>query len=207
MDKVKAGLRGLNALQKATKAAIVYQQMNGNPDFPAPDPSMAEFHAAYLELKAANLAALDRGRMAMHRRNMAVERMDHLLTRLAAYVNSVCLGDRLKLESSGFKLVKKPSPISSLEVPGDLTVRRTAYENVFNVRWNSVKGALMYEVEVKPDGSPNWERVTLTGRTSVRVKDELAQPFVQFRVCAIGRQTTSPWTAPKFLNAETLPVS
>ena len=37
--------------------------------------------------------------------------------------------------------------------------------------------------------------------------DELAQPFVQFRVCAIGRQTTSPWTAPKFLNAETLPVS
>ena len=45
MEKVKAGLRGLSAIDKLVKGRVVHSQMSGNPHFPAPVPSMAELKA------------------------------------------------------------------------------------------------------------------------------------------------------------------
>jgi hypothetical protein len=201
MNKVKAGLRGLNPLEKATRAAIVYNHMNGNPDFPTPSPSMAQFHAAYIELKEANLAALDRGRRAIARRDSAVQRMNEYLTRLAGYVNSTCLGDTLKLAGSGFELVKRAEPISSLNRPEQLQVRPTAFPGQLKLHWERVPGALIYQVEraLHAHGEPEqWERVRLTSRPQL-ILDGFA-PYVQetFRVCAVGTKTQSPYSPPAF---------
>ncbi len=197
MHKVKAGLRGLTALEKATRAAVVYSRMNGNPDFPDPSPSMAEFHAAYIELKEANLAALDRGRMAIARKDRAVERINAHLTRLAGYVNSTCLGDIHKLMGSGFRLVERPAPINRLETPRRITVRPTLYPQQLKVRWERVPGAVIYQVEraTKSDaGQEQWERVALTTRTNYLV-DEMPSHVPQtFRVCAVGTKTESPYS-------------
>lgn len=201
MNKVKAGLRGLSPVEKATRAAIVYNHMNGNPDFPAPSPSMAELHAAYIELKEANLAALDRGRRALLRRDMAVERMNEYLTRLAGYVNSTCLGDTLKLASSGFELVKRPAPISALREPVQLKVRGTAFPGQLKLRWERVPGALVYEVEraLHAIGEPDrWERVCLISRPSIVLDGFPSHVPQRFRVCAVGTRTQSPYSAPAF---------
>lgn len=201
MDKVKAGLRGLNPFDKATRAAIVYSKMNGNAHFPNPEPSMAEFHAAYLELKQANLAALDRGRMAIFKRNRAVERIDDYLSRLASYVNSACQGDTLKLVSSGFFLVKRAEPNSSLEPPKLVTVRATAYPGQVKLRWPPVHGTRMYEVERMVEvvnGVERWERVASTSRTHLLVDDMPSHELQRFRVCALGTQTVSPYSAVAF---------
>ena len=88
MEKVKAGLRGLNALEKLTKGQIVLKQMSGNPDFPNPEPSMAELQIAVDELEDACEKALDRGHRAIVRKQLAVAVMDQYLTRLAGYANS-----------------------------------------------------------------------------------------------------------------------
>ena len=66
MDKVKAGLRGLTAEEKLVKGRVVLQQMQGNPDFPDPVPSMADLKQACDRLEAANLAALDRDLPFLH---------------------------------------------------------------------------------------------------------------------------------------------
>lgn len=195
MEKVKTGLRGLSAVAKAQRASIVYTHMNGNPHFPSPTPSMAEFHAAYIELKSANLAALDRGRMAMARRDRAVEVMDSCLTRLAAYVNSTCLGDSIKLASSGFLLVKRPEPISTLKRPTGMKVRPTAYPGQVRISWNPVPGARMYELERSETGAINgpWEHVVTISRPYL-VTDGIASNTLQlFRVRAIGTRTESPY--------------
>lgn len=198
MNKVKTGLRGLNPTAKAQRAAIVYSQMNGNPAFPAPTPSMAEFHAAYVELKEANLAALDRGRMALARRNSAEQRMDMLLTRLAGYVNSECLGDTLKLRSSGFLLVKRGTPINTLAPPAELTVRPTAFPGQVKLRWQRVPGAIMYVVEraISDFGQPDqWERVDETSRPQYVLDGMEPHTPLRFRVRALGTQVKGPYSA------------
>lgn len=197
MEKVKAGLRGLGPLDKATRAAVVYGQMHGNPNFPNPEPSMAEFHAAYLELKRTNLAALDRGRSAIFQRNMAVDRIDQYMSRLAAYVNSVCMGDVAKLNTSGFLLVKRAEPINSLNQPEQVTVRSTAYPGQVKVRWQNVPGALVYQVErllEETNGEERWVRVALTSRPQLVVDGLPSHVPQRFRVCAVGTKTESPYS-------------
>lgn len=194
MNKVKAGLRGLNPKDKEQRAAIVYGQMNGNPDFPNPSPSMAEFHAAYLELKAANIAALDRGRMALARRDSAVARIDAYLTRLAGYVNSVCLGDHTKLMYSGFELVKRGTPISSLQAPTSFKVRPTSYPGEVRLSWNPVKGSRMYTIEravEHANGELEWLRLDETSRSYFTVTGLPSHVPCQFRVYARGTQVNS----------------
>ena len=189
MEKVNAGLRGLDPLDKATRAAVVYSKMNGNANFPDPEPSMIEFHAAYLELKRANLAAVDRGRMATFKRNKAVERIDDYLSRLASYVNSACQGDTAKLITSGFFLVKRAEPISSLKYPELVTVRSTAYPGQVKLRWQNVPGVLVYQVErliEEADGVQRWERLVLTSRPQLLVNGLPSNALQRFRVCAVG---------------------
>lgn len=198
MHKVKAGLRGLNPSQKQQRAAIVYNHMHGNANYPDPSPSMAEFHAAYIELKEANLGAMDRGRKALFRRDRAVERMDSYLTRLAGYVNSVCLGDLLKLSDSGFELAKHGSPIRSLKRPEGLTVRATPYPGQVKLRWERVPGAIIYIVEraLHGHGEPeNWVQVDLTSRPTYVLSDLEPQVPQWFRVRARGTQAEGPNSA------------
>lgn len=205
MNKVKTGLRGLNPVAKAHRAAVVYSQMNGNPAFPAPSPSMAEFHAAYIELKEANVAALDRGRMALARRDRAEERMDMLLTRLAAYVNSEGLGDTMKLISSGFQLVKRGTPINTLDRPTALTVRPTAFPGQVKLRWQRVPGAIMYVVEraISDFGQPDqWERVDETSRPQYTLDGMEPHRPLRFRVRASGTQVKGPYSAVAYGKAD-----
>jgi hypothetical protein len=158
---------------------------------------MAEFHAAYLELRRTNLAAQDRGRRAIFQRNMAVERMDQYLSRLAAYVNSVCMGDVSKLITSGFLLVKRAEPINSLSQPEQVTVRSTAFPGQVKVRWQNVPGALIYQVErlmKDTNGEERWERVALTSRPQLLVDGLPSYVPQRFRVCAVGTKTESPYS-------------
>lgn len=201
MDKVKTALRGLNAQDKAVRAAIVYTHMNGNPDFPNPSPSMAEFHAAYIELKEANLAALDRGRRALARRDSAEKRISDHLTRLAGYVNSTCLGDTVKLANSGFELAKRPTPASSLDQPVQLKVRATPFPGQLKLRWKSVRHARMYHVEqaMHAPGEPErWEVIAYTSKP-VLIRDGYPSHVQQtFRVYAVGTHGRSPYSPVAF---------
>ncbi|MBK9764919.1 MAG: fibronectin type III domain-containing protein [Flavobacteriales bacterium] len=197
MAKVKAGLRGLSANQKATRAAVLYSQMNGNPNFPDPVPSMPEFHAAYIELKESILAALDCGRLAIARKDRAVQRIDEYMTRLAGYVNSACLGDIRKLNSSGFELVKRPAPINTLDVPRNFRVRATAYPEQLKARWERVPGAVIYQLERAISGqgdAEQWEVVDLTTRTSYVVSRMPSTVSQTFRVVAVGCSIRSPYS-------------
>ena len=197
MDKVKTALRGLNPRQKAVRARIVYARLNGNPDFPDPQPTLAEFKAAIDELTAANLEARDRGRRAILHRDACAKRMDQMLTRMAAYVNSTALGDTLKLAGSGFLLVKRPKPISSLHEPRKITARPTPFPGQVEVRWEGVSGALVYEVEqaVGEFGPERrWERIAITSKPQLVVKHLQSNAYHTFRVYAIGTRTFSPYS-------------
>jgi hypothetical protein len=197
MEKVKAGLRGLTPTMKLLRSRIVLEQMSNNPSFPNPVPSMAELAQACDELEEANRAALDRGRMACLRKRVAVTRMDEMLTRLAGYVNSAADGDTTRLLSSGFELVKAPEPISSLPQPQGLRALRTPYPDQLELRWHTVRGSLIYEVEEALDsdtGERTWQRLCMTSKPRLTVTEREPGRIYVFRVCAFGTKVQSPYS-------------
>lgn len=204
MSKAKAGLRGLNAIDKQRRAAIIHGCMSGNPLFPNPSPSMAEFGQALAELRQANIDALDRGKSAILRKNIAERTISDMITRLAGYVNSVCAGDTLKIMSSGFERTKAPEPISSLQAPKSARVRSTPYPSRLMVKWERVPGALIYQVEEQvttADGGKEWQLVELTSRPKLEVDGRPSDQYHTFRICAVGTKTQSPYAEARYIKA------
>lgn len=197
MEKVKAGLRGLSAEDKAVLGESVYNALLGNAHFPDPQPSLATYRAVLDELYAANVDAIDRGRRACARKRVAVAEFDKATARLAAYVNSIALGDVTKLGTSGFKAAKRPEPQNTLEQPKVIEFRHTYWENRVEMRWERVPGALIYQVERTLPASgqeDNWERVGLTSRLKLAVERECNGIRYAYRVCAIGAQLQGPYS-------------
>ncbi len=185
----------MNAAQKQERASIIHDHMVGNPLFPNPSPSMAEFGAAIVELKEANVLALDRGRLALLRRDRADELITSMITRLAGYVNSICLGDALKIASAGFEMAKRPEPISQLNAPRSAGARPGVAAHQLILRWAPVPGAVIYMLEEATGGTfeaPEWTTLQFTSdhRVLLNGRDK-SQPST-FRVHAMGRRTKSP---------------
>lgn len=197
MEKVKAGLRGLTAADKVVLAGAVYDSLLGNPHFPAPEPSLAELQAGRDDLSQAIVDAMDRGRAACARKSAAVARMDGLLSRLAAYVNSACAGDTVKLSTSGFNLAKQAEPLSTLDAPSDFGSKRPPYAGQVELYWKRVPGTLVYEVEIAigPEGDQQqWRRLGLTSRPKFLVTGLEPNTTHSFRVCAVGTRTQGPYS-------------
>ncbi len=196
MEKVKAGLRGLTAGDKLIRGRLVYDHMSGNPHYPNPVPSMLELRAACQELEEANLAALDRGKLACARKASAVSRMDQYLSRLAGYANSAALGDIQKLMTSGFELVRQAEPRSSIAMPY-MHARRVIMPGQIEIGWTSIRGALMYELErnVNSYGEEEcWERVMMTSRPWHVINGLEPNSWHTFRVKAYGTRTEGPFS-------------
>ena len=197
MSKAKAGLRGLNGVQKAEKASTIYTGMLNNPHFPDPVPSMVEFAQAIEQLKEANIAALDRGRIAIARRNSAEQEISTMITRLAGYVNSVSLGDAEKILSAGFDLVKRPEPISQLPAPRSATVVATPIPERLLLRWKRVPGAVMYQVDEAVGGTedgPDWKLLDIVTDHRMEINGHDKRGSYRFRLRALGTRVKGPYT-------------
>lgn len=191
MEKVKAGLRGLSAPSKVSLGRTVLKAMTGNPNFPNPTPGLIDLEKVIADLQQACVDALDRGLAACARKRTAVTRFDRTFSALAAYVNSVCMGDVVMLYSSGFPVAKRPEPMTDLQEPQSLGFWRTEFHNVLQVRWDSVPGAVMYELESKAGlVGHEWELVVQTTRPTTRINYDRNAPQI-YRVKAIGTKAVT----------------
>ncbi len=150
MRLVKTDLRGISADDLLVRARVVKDRMSNNPLFPLPAPSMAEFGMAIDELNDANVAALDRGRMAVHKKRTSYKEVATMLKRLAGYVASVSGGDIDIVMSGGFELRKRSTRIAELSSPQHILFRNTAVHGQTKLRWKPVHGARMYNIRIKP---------------------------------------------------------
>lgn len=165
--------------------------MSGNPHFVNPVPSMAEFGQAINELREANMAAQDRGRKAIMRKNIAEDRVARMITGLAGYVNSVCMGDTIMLAGAGFKLQKQPEPISQLRTPINGRARRTKLPQELMLTWSHVPGSRFYMVEeaiVDAEGNTTWHQIGLPTRPQLLLKVRPVNENYGFRIQARGTQ-------------------
>ena len=108
---IKLSLFELTVVKLLALLRNVYAKMTGNPNFDTPAVKLTDMEALANELEAAIEAATNGSRQSKLVRNALVTQAREMLRVQADYVRSVCAGDVVKLESSGYELAKQREPI------------------------------------------------------------------------------------------------
>jgi hypothetical protein len=200
MAKVKTNLRKLTALEKVALARQVVTGMTGNASFTTPAPALTAITTAATALETAYNAALT-ARTASKTATSTVTDKENALVALlnqeAAYVQNASDGDATKIESSGFDVANRPSPIGDLPAP--LAVEFDANVNPGNmgIKWTSVRGAMSYIVERAPDSAPtDFVAVANPTKTQSVVNTMTSGQKYWFRIAAVGAAGVGEWTSP-----------
>ena len=169
----------------------VISKLTGNAFFPAPPLTLLQMQA----LSDAFAKSIDdsMGGSVESRtiRDAKVLEVRTALIATADYVRAESYGDATKLASSGFELAKKPEPINTIGIPGNVTVTATAVAKEVLVRWGKAEGVRMGRVERALSdptlGTTTWVTVGQTTRQRMVVTGMPSYEACWFRIIGIGK--------------------
>ncbi len=167
----------------------VVAKMTGNANFTTPAVKLTDLTAKADELEGAIQAATFGSRQSKLMRKQLELEGANLLRAQADYVRSVCGGDAVMLDSSGFELAKQREPIG---IPGQaqrMQARITNLKGQLELRWKTVHGAHGYQVwmaEKDPAVDGSWTAIGYTTRVKHLVSDLESHKAYFFCVSAIG---------------------
>lgn len=165
----------------------VIGDMTNNPNFPNPNPAIADLKKAAEEYQLALYNAVGRDRTMVSIKNDKRAVLRTLLNQLVDYVTTVAKGDRTVLLSSGFPLTKAKGEVTTLK-PIDKLVVDTETPAQVVIRIKKVIGAKAYIHQYTTDAISNqtqWISRTITDPWCTFTG---LQPGAKnsFRVIAIG---------------------
>ena len=186
---IKLGLDKLTFVGLLALLRNVIAKMTGNATFATPAVKLTDMEVLADKLQVAIEDATNGSRQSrLVRDQVALECMDALRTQ-ANYVRSVCNGDAVLLDSSGFELVKQRTPVGIPGTSPRMEARITGLKNELELRWRSVHGAHSYQVwmtDKDPAVDGNWQAIGYTTRVKHLVTDLESYKAYWFCVSAIG---------------------
>lgn len=189
MKMAKAGLTGKTPAEKVALCLVVETAMTANPNFVTPVPTVAELTAGRTDLENAMVAAAGGDHDRIVERNKVERSLDNLLVRMSLYVSNVAQGDEVVILSSGFEVRKPSDPIGQPGVPENLRAEMGEQPGSVDLRWNPVRGAYIYHVEMNvtdPTNAADWKPVDECTTASYTVEGLTPATYCWFRVRAIG---------------------
>lgn len=200
MSTAKLTLRGLSPAQIIDRLRQIATAMTGNPNFPAPVPTLAALTTAINAAEAAQ-AASDAARQAAllktTERNTAFDNMRGLAMSLMGYAQAASGGDLAKLQSGAWDVRDPAVPLTMTQVLG-LAATAGDMEGVVDLQWEAMRGAASYEVQISanPNDLASWtHKATVTSSTTSLTGLQSAVRC-WFRVRAIGANGPGPWSDP-----------
>ena len=190
------GLRGLTPAALVEKGRNHIEDCTGNADVTLPANFLTDFAAACDALESANMAVSQNGgKTDTLLRNKRRDEVEDFVRQLAGYVEAQCTDDEEKISSTGFEVRKAPAPVGVPVAPQNLRARRGVLGGEVNVRWDSVKGRLMYALYIN-SGDPNveegWTLLLQTSKNYYVAEGLTSDHVYYFRVQAIGVAGTGP---------------
>lgn len=186
---IKLSLFRLTVLALLALLRNVIAKMTGNANFTTPAVTVAAMTTQADKLEAAIEAATDGSKQNRILRDVEVAATEAMLRVQADYVRMTCAGDKAKLQSSGFELVKQRQPVGVPGTPIIRSVRMTGIAQQVELKWTVQPGADSYQVRMT-DKDPlieaNWQIVGITTKSRILVnKVESYKPH-WFCVSAVG---------------------
>lgn len=195
---VKLNISRLTPAKLIERARALVIALTGNLSFPTPTPTTVAITAGADALELADAAVINNGgRQDYLARNERMRELRDLITLLGSYVQVTSGGDPEKILSAGFQTRKVAAPIGLLPAPKNLRAESTAMPGVIDLRWDRVRGRLIYVLEINL-GDPlleiDWKPLVLLGRNAYSAEGLTSGKFCSFRVRAIGAAGPSPWS-------------
>ncbi|MBL8001906.1 MAG: fibronectin type III domain-containing protein [Flavobacteriales bacterium] len=186
---IKLSLFELTFVKLLALLRNVVAKMTGNPNFTTPAVPLDDMAKLADDLEAAIEDATNGSRQSKLVRNALVQQAREMLRVQADYVRSVCAGDVVKLDSSGYELAKQREPIGIPGTAKDMQALFTNRRGEVDLRWKSVHGAHGYQVwmtDKDPALEANWQAIGYTTRVRHSVTDLESLKAYWFCVSAIG---------------------
>lgn len=195
MNKVKIGLRGLNANSLLIKADTIAKAKAWGVLFSKETKALQEMIMSRNELECAiKTAAFGDKRAIENRRNCEVKIKD-AIRNLAAFVNHKCGSDELIILDAGFEIKRtnnKPTPIKNPVKP---ILKRTEIAGQLVVSWKPVQNSRNYIVQANttnPEIQKHWSIASFSTKSRCTLSDLKPGKIYWIRIRAIGTEGMGP---------------
>lgn len=198
MYYLKMGLTKLKSADLVAKSMLIETKMGGNVHFPSPEPTIAAVTAKRGELEAWVAKSSGGDRIAIACRKEVYDELLAMLKKLAKYVAYLADKNEVIILSSGFEVRNPNKPLPLISRPKGLSVRRAERQGEVNLRWETVRGAMTYNLEITStdptDPNTEWIKNTTTTRITCTVDNLTPGTYYWFRAYAVGRKNTSGYS-------------
>lgn len=170
--------------------------LTGNAAFATPTPTLVVLTAACDALDTANQAYdFNRGKTEKETRDKAFGELKDLVRELAGYVQANCNNEKDLILSTGFDVRKLSTPLGLRPAPGDVRALVSPYPGQLEVRWNGVRGRLLYALyitAIDPLDPAGWKLLAQTSRNRYLVEGLESNTVYTFRLQTIASAGVSP---------------
>ncbi len=204
----RSGFKHIKDNDLLSLGGTVHDAMDGNANFPTPEPTLEDVQDALDDYRAKLQAAQRKGSpLDMSLKNDSREVLVGLLKRLAFYVNTVADGSLSLILSSGFPVVALPTPAQPPAMPLRIRLRDHLQSGQIRLDFDPAPGAWLYEYQYSDQvdgmGGIEWPLgVQTTSRGNTNILAPVTPGTKYFvRVRARNAQGESDWTTPESIFA------
>jgi hypothetical protein len=184
-------------------AAGVTSALEGNSNFPSPEPSPQELSRLTSELSEAEKAYREERQQMIKvqaARDAVAETLRKALDREVAYVQEASGGDIAKILSAGLHVEEETHlwPFGAAGDVEELAISAGDEPGEIDLAWDPVPGASGYEVEMASDliTEESWEQGGATTKSKITIQNLNNRIRYWFRVRAVNERGTGDWTEP-----------
>ena len=201
MPKVKLNFKDLSIPEKIARARQIIAAMTGNPNFPSPQPPLAQVTASIDQLETAHTAAQAARQEAKARTTVVNDKeaeFDRAFSALAAHVESVSGGDEGKIQSAAMDVRAPGAPGGLPDTPEALNATQGDMDGEIDLSWDKVEGVRSYVIEksADPPTATSWAHAAVSTRSQVTVDGLTSGTKYWFRVAAVKPRGQSGWSNP-----------
>ncbi len=193
---VRLGITGITPTALVEKGRNHVTMLTGNAAFATPTPTLVVLTAACDALDVANQAYdFNRGKTEKETRDKSFSVLKDLVRELAGYVQANCNNEKDLILSTGFDVRRLAAPLGELPAPGNVRALVTPFPGRLELRWNGVRGRLIYALymtAIDPLDPAGWNLLTQTSKNRYTVEGLTSDTVYTFRLQTIAAAGVSP---------------
>ena len=199
MSKIKLELRDKSDVQLLVFAKGHVAAMNGNVNFPTPNPLAITFSStltAYETALTASEVADQAAKTATSAKDDKRVLLEAALNTRAKAVENDSAGDETKMLSSGFSLRAANDPIGPMTQPQNFRATSGDLTGEIDLQCDAVRGAKSYVVECRTHGAAPgaWAQVKIITKSRATISGLTPGQEYAFRIRAVGTAGEGPWS-------------
>jgi len=177
------------------KARNIVTKMTGNPDFPTPDPALADITTLIDELEKLVILAADGSHSAHDSMIAKRKELELILRSLGLYVDKIAQGDILIIDRSGFEINKDTSRGNKADFwidrggfPGEIECGCARIKRSHSYVWQ------YYVSETAPTDATVWVLAGVSTQIKMTITDLDSGKKVWIRYCGVLPEGMTPWS-------------